>query len=317
MSSSHHNKTRTRSPASSPSGLRRKAHLSTAAPSAAGNEETGKAGRVHRKKEIPHKTSQKWMLRVFILACAVYPLRFLVRGEPIPLAFNVAYIVALLYTVVFFGLKAFLDNELTVKRLMSGCFSVVLGGVPAYALYFDPELQDATVLFGHSTPSTETAIGLLLGFYCGDMFWITPSQLNIPSLLVHHISVVVFWIWAQSQTLAMTITMLAQMQEICNPFWYFHWIAFSSYAYRDPRKRPWFFVNAFLILIGYLALRLLWVQLRVTQHIWWMVWNYPIDAAFMVPTGIIIETVINMMNIYKLSRSILTAWNTPADKLID
>ena len=49
------------------------------------------------------------------------------------------------------------------------------------------------------------------------------------------ISVVVFWIWAHSQTLAMTIAMLAQMQEICNPFWYFHWIAFSSYAYRDPR----------------------------------------------------------------------------------
>jgi hypothetical protein len=304
---------------SSPNGIRRKANLSTAAPSAGGNEESGKNGRTHhnRKKEIPEKTNQKWMLRLFVLATWLYPLRFLLKGEQIPLMFNVAYIVALLYTIVYFTLRSFLNNELTVKRLMSGCFSVVLGSVPIYVLYFDPAFQDATILIGRSTPSVETALGLLLGFYCGDMFWITPSQLNIPSLLVHHISVVVFWIWSQSQPVALTISMLAQLQEICNPFWYFHWIAFSSYAYKDQTKRPWFFVNAFLIFFGYLGLRLFWVQLRTTQYIWWMVWNYPIDAAFMVPTGIIIETVINMMNIYKLSRSILTAWNTPVEKIRD
>jgi len=193
MSSSLSVKTRTRSPASSPNGLRRKAPLSTAAPAAGGNEETGRQAR--KKREIPEKANQKWMLRLFILACWVYPVRFLMRGEALPLSFAVAYIVALLYTVVYFTLRSFLPNELTVKRLMSGCFSVILGGVPAYALYFDPEFQDSTVLFGHATPVTETAVGLLLGFYCGDMFWITPTQLAIPSLLVHHVSFFLFFLF--------------------------------------------------------------------------------------------------------------------------
>jgi len=107
--------------------------------------------------------------------------------------------------------------------------------------------------------------------------------------------------------------MLAQIQEICNPFWYFHWIFFSSYLYKNPRWRGLFFLNAGLIMAGYVGLRLLWVQLRLTQWVWWMVWNYPPGAAFMVPTGIAIETVINAMNIYKLGKSICAAWNTPID----
>lgn len=268
-----------------------------------------------REKQLPEKALTKWLLRLFLIGVWAVPVPSILNGGDLPLPFKVTYAVGLLYTVVYFSLRLILQNELTIKRIMSGIFSLALGGLPIYVLYFEPEFQSATLLHGVRTVTSDTAQGILLGFYTGDMFWITRSQLNIPSLLVHHISVILFWIFSIYQPMVMTITMLAQMQEICNPFWYFHWIFFSSYTYKKPSWRFLFFLNAGLIFAGYVGLRLIWVQLRLTQHFWWMVWNYPYGAAFMVPAGLFVETVINALNIYKLSRSIITAWNTPVDRV--
>jgi NhaP-type Na+/H+ or K+/H+ antiporter len=71
--------------------------------------------------------------------------------------------------------------------------------------------------------------------------------------------------------------LLGQLQELANPFWYIHWIGVQSFAHKDARFRTPFFVNAFVIMFLYIALRLVWVL----PWLPWMMQNYSFIPAFL------------------------------------
>jgi hypothetical protein len=113
------------------------------------------------------------------------PVRYpLLYGEAIPLTFWAALVVFVLYTLTYFATLPLL----TQKRLLSALFGFFIGASAFYSLYSDSAYADCTFEGAHATTSSRIAFGFIFGTYTGDLFWITKTQLQIPPLLLHHVS---------------------------------------------------------------------------------------------------------------------------------
>eukprot|EP01098_Paradermamoeba_levis_P015534 TRINITY_DN795_c0_g1_i1.p1 TRINITY_DN795_c0_g1~~TRINITY_DN795_c0_g1_i1.p1 ORF type:complete len:332 (-),score=94.80 TRINITY_DN795_c0_g1_i1:258-1253(-) len=166
--------------------------------------------------------------------------------------FQVMFGVSVFNSCFYFSLRKVFSSYPAIycKRILSGlsAASIVPGCIIAL---LDPEFL-AEPLFGVST-ALSISIGIELGSSLFDLLFLTPEQLKITPLIVHHMGTFLTFFFTTFTGFPAIAIAVALLMEGCNPFWYLHWILISSNKHMK-HKTLWY-INAFCAIGSYVLIR--------------------------------------------------------------